>query len=121
MCQQTVLGFCVSLRETASNASTSTVINNFCKGVVLQIAKDCRPICLVVFLMLLWKRVFGHLSNHISRKQLFRKHISYDGLVFFGKCLRFNIYFRNAKKKIRENFFVFEIIASELVAPNCLC
>ena len=27
MCQQIVLGFCVSLKETSSNATTCTVIN----------------------------------------------------------------------------------------------
>ena len=54
----TVLGFCVSLTETSSNATTSTVINNYCKGAALQIAKFCLPICRVVCLMVLWKRVF---------------------------------------------------------------
>ena len=40
---------------------------------------------------------------------------------FFGKCLKFNIDFKNAKKKkIEKKFFVFEIILSELVALNCL-
>ena len=53
MCSQTALGFWVSLRQTSSNASTSTVINSYCKGAVLQIAKDCRPICRVVCLMVL--------------------------------------------------------------------
>ena len=44
------------------------------------------------------------------------------GSPFFGKCLKFNIYFKNEKKKkIQEKFCVFEIIGSELVAQNSLC
>ena len=38
-----------------------------------------------------------------------------------GKCLKFNIDFKNAKKKkkkIDKKFFVFDIIASELVEFN---
>ena len=46
-------------------------------------------------------------------------------VIFFGKCLKSNIDFKNAKKKrkkkFEKKFFVFEIIASELVALNCLC
>ena len=41
-------------------------------------------------------------------------------LILFGKYLKFNIDFRNEKKKVRKGFFVFEIIASVLVALNCL-
>ena len=40
-------------------------------------------------------------------------------VIFFGKCLKFNIDFKNAKKN-SEKFFVFEIIVSELVVLNCL-
>ena len=48
-----------------------------------------------------------------------------QGSSFDGKCLKVNIDFKNAKKKtknkqIQKKFFVFEIIASELVALNCL-
>ena len=40
----------------------------------------------------------------------------------FGKCLEFNVDFRNAKKKkMGKKFSVLEIIASEFVAPKCLC
>ena len=41
-------------------------------------------------------------------------------VIFFGEWLKFNIDLKNAKKKILENFFVFDIIPSELVALNCL-
>ena len=41
----------------------------------------------------------------------------------FGKCLECNVDFRNAKKKKKmgKKFSVLEIIASEFVAPKCLC
>ena len=39
--------------------------------------------------------------------------------ILFGKCLEFNIDFKNAKK-IQKKFLVFEIIVCELVALNCL-
>ena len=37
MGQQTVLGFCVSVKETSSNATTYTVISKYCKGAAIQI------------------------------------------------------------------------------------
>ena len=53
MCQQTVLGFWVSLKETFSSATTFTVINKYSKGAAIQIATVFRPICLVVCLRVL--------------------------------------------------------------------
>ena len=38
---------------------------------------------------------------------------------FFKKCSKFKLDFKNAEKN-KKKFFVFEIIASELVALNCL-
>ena len=37
----------------------------------------------------------------------------------FDKCIKFKIGFKKAKKK-KKKYFVFEIIASELVPLNCL-
>ena len=48
MCYQTVLGFCVSLKETFCNVFTSTVIDKYGKGAIVQIATVFRPICHVV-------------------------------------------------------------------------
>ena len=43
------------------------------------------------------------------------------GTSFFGKCLKFNIDFKNEKKKkIEKKFFVFQIVAAEFIALNCL-
>ena len=41
MCKQKALGFCVSLKETFSDATTFTVINKYSKGAALQIATVC--------------------------------------------------------------------------------
>ena len=38
MCQQKALGFCISLKETFSDATTFTVINKYSKGAVIQLA-----------------------------------------------------------------------------------
>ena len=40
-------------------------------------------------------------------------------VIFLEKCLKLNIDFETAKK-IDNFFFVFEILASELVELNCL-
>ena len=47
-------------------------------------------------------------------------NISAMSVAHFGKCFKFNIDFKNAKKKIEQNFLVFDIIPSALVALNCL-
>ena len=48
-----VLGICVSLRETFSNATTLTVINKYWKGAVIHIVAVFQPICHVVCLRVL--------------------------------------------------------------------
>ena len=58
MCKQKALGFCVSLKETFSDATTFTVINKYCKGAAVQIATVCWPICRVVFLTFVWNTPF---------------------------------------------------------------
>ena len=68
MCQQTVLRFCIALKETFSNSIRLTMINKCGKGAVVQIANVFAP----VFNMLLVEGssetgVFRHLSNHFLR------------------------------------------------------
>ena len=53
MFEKTPLGFCVSLKETFSNATTFTVINKYRKGAAIQIVTVFRYICLVIFLSVL--------------------------------------------------------------------
>ena len=45
---QIASGFCVSLKDTFSIATTFTLINKYWKGAVIQIATVFRPICHVV-------------------------------------------------------------------------
>ena len=37
-----------SIKETSCNATTSTVINNYCKGALIDFARDFGSICCVV-------------------------------------------------------------------------
>ena len=53
MCQQTVLGFCLSLKHTFSNATTFTVINKNRKSAIIQTATVFRPIFHVLCLTVL--------------------------------------------------------------------
>ena len=53
MCQKTLLGFCVSLKDTFSNETTFTVINKNFKGAVIQIATVFRYISHIVCLRVL--------------------------------------------------------------------
>ena len=48
MCQQTILGFSISLKETCSNVIISIMINKYGKGDVVQIATVFRTIFHVV-------------------------------------------------------------------------
>ena len=58
MCEQTVLGFSVSLKETFWNAFTLKVINNFGKIAFIQIGTIFWPICHVLCLRVLWNTAF---------------------------------------------------------------
>ena len=53
MCYETALEFCVSLKETFSNATAFRAFNKFCKGAVIQIPTVLRIIFLVVRLRVL--------------------------------------------------------------------
>ena len=53
MSEETLLGFCVSLKETFSNATTLAVINKSCDGAEIQIPTVFRYICCLVCLRVL--------------------------------------------------------------------
>ena len=53
MCQETVLGFCVLVKETFSIATTFKLFNKYSRGAVLQIGTLFWPICHVVCLRVL--------------------------------------------------------------------
>ena len=63
--------------------------------------------------------LFGHISSHVFRSAYFRKEISYEGHLFFENVLNL-MQISKMQEKIDKKIFVFEIIASELVALNCL-
>ena len=58
MCSQTVLGYCVSLKETISDATTLRVIDKFCKGAAIQMGTLFRPISRVLCLRVLSNMAF---------------------------------------------------------------
>ena len=53
MCEQTVLGIRLLLKETFFNATTLIVNNQYSKGAAIQITTMFRPICHVVCLRVL--------------------------------------------------------------------
>ena len=63
--------------------------------------------------------LFGHLSNHVFRSAQLRKEISYEGHLFFENVLNL-MQISKMQAAIDKKVFIFEIIASELVALNCL-
>ena len=55
------------------------------------------------FNMLTFKRcfetgLFRHLTNHAFRSLLFRKYITYESHLFFRRCSKFDILFRNSAR-----------------------
>ena len=55
---QIASGFCLSLKDTFSIATTFTVINKYWKFAVIQIPTVFRPICRVVSLTVLLNTAF---------------------------------------------------------------
>ena len=118
ICQQTVLRFYVSLRGTFSNSKSSTLINKYLKGAVVQIS--------VVFgaaYNVSSRRVFSHRTfQKFIKPRLLQSLISEIhklwGSPFFSKCSKLNLDFKTGEV-ILKKVFVFWIIASELIALNC--
>ena len=80
--------------------------------------------CLNPFTMLPVKGSFetgliGHRSSHVFRSASFQKEISYEAYLFFENVLNL-MKISKMQEKIHKKLFVFEIIASELVALICL-
>ena len=63
---------------------------------------------------------FRHFFKHVFGGPQFRKYISYERLLFFGKHLKFYVDFKNPKINIDKKFLETEVIASELGALNSL-
>ena len=80
--------------------------------------------CLGPFTMLLFEGssqtgIFRHLASHSFRSLELPKYINYEGRLFFGNAQNF-ISILKMHKKIETKLFILEIIASDLVALNCL-
>ena len=97
MSWQTVIRFCMSLRETFSSSITFSQINKYGKYRVVQIATVFRPIYRVACHRVVWTGRSRQLSTHVLRSQKIRKQISYEGQIFW-KCSKFNVHFKNAQQ-----------------------
>ena len=64
-------------------------------------------------------RLFSHISKVVFPSPKIRKNISNEGHPFLENVKNL-IKILKMQKKIEKKFFVFEIIASELIALNCL-
>ena len=61
--------------------------------------------------------LFTHLSDHVFSIPKFWKYISSESHLFFSKCSKIDIDFRNGVEK-SEKCFCFQVIAFELVAVD---
>ena len=96
--KQTVLRFCILLKEKFPNVITPRVINKYCKGAVVQIGKLFRPICHVVCRRILGNTTFYTLIFPRFSELVIPETHQLWGSCFFGNCLEINIDFENAKK-----------------------
>ena len=119
LCSQKLLRSFVSLKETFSKAITFTVISKYAKGASFRLQQCFDPFAMLSVEGSSETRLFRHLSSHVFRSRYFRKYISYEGHLFLANVQNL-IYILKVPKKIYKRFSVFEIIASELVAFNCL-
>ena len=62
--------------------------------------------------------LFRHLSNHVSGVRNVENTEARSVIFFFSKCSKFMIDFKDEAKK-SGNFFLYQIIASELLSFNC--
>ena len=70
-------------------------INKYGKGNVIQIARIFVPVDHVVCGRAFWIGFFRPLSNHLFWRRQFRNYIGYEGHLFFKKCSKFNVDFKN--------------------------
>ena len=90
--------------KTFCDETTFTLINKYCKGPAIQIATVFPPVWLVVCLRVLWNAAFKtFISPYFSELVLPESHHLW-GSSFFGKCLKFNIDFKNARKNWKKVF-----------------
>ena len=95
---QTVLSLFISITEIFSNPTAFTVINNYAKGGVVQISTVLVPVHHAARQSVLWNRIFLdiYLSTFFGVRNFRNKWAR--RVFFFGKCSKFNVDFKNAKK-----------------------
>ena len=64
--------------------------------------------------------LYRHLSKLVFQSPSVQKYISYEGHPFFENGSKSNKNLQNAKEKLRNDFFLFEILVSENIAINIL-
>ena len=77
---QTVLRFCISLRETLSTSIALTGINKYAKGAVLEVSTVFRPDYHVKGSS--DTELFRLLSNHVFPSLQVQNYTTYDGHLF---------------------------------------
>ena len=97
------------------------MITKYGNGAVVQIATVFERVYHVACQRSPLKRDFldKYLSTFSGVRNLANK--SAMKLIFFLQMFKISCRFRKRKKKVGKKLFVFEIIASELVASSCLC
>ena len=116
MHSQAVPRFWMSIKETFSNSIELAVIIQSDKESAIQISTVLGH----VYHERIYERwLFTQLSDYVFRVRSFEITISLK-VIIFVKILKISSRFPKCTKKIDKKFFVFEIIASELVSLNCL-
>ena len=104
MCQQTVLRFCISLRETFSNSIAFTVINKYGKGAGFQISIVFGPVYHVARPRIFSNRTFyTFILPRLSQSIISEIHRVWRSSKFW-KSSKFNLRFKNAEKNSEKVF-----------------
>ena len=88
MCSQRALGFCVSPKETFSNANTFRVINEYFKGAVIQIARGVSTHLLCCLSEGPLKHGFLDISLTIFLEAGISRNTSATRVIFFWQMLK---------------------------------
>ena len=120
MCYQTLLSFCISLRETFSSSIAFTVINIYGQGGVIQISVVFGRVYHVACQTFVWNRTFLdiYLTTFFGARN-FANTSAMRGIFYFENVQTL-IEISKIQRKIEKNLFVFHIIAFELAFLICL-
>ena len=88
----------MSIREIFSNPIAFIDINEYAKRAVIQISKVVLPAHHAGCQSVPWKRIFLHIYLRAFSPSLISEINKLWGSSFIGKCSKFNVDFKNAKK-----------------------